>query len=107
MLDSIKWFIENLWEIAFIISIIVGMVQTFRAGRKGFWVKLKDVAEALINDVEAMPEFKKGEGPLKSEWVIKQLFKEFSGKFAFISEKKLQKIIDKILKGFNTFSNLN
>lgn len=107
MWDAIKWFIENIWTILTIISIIIGLVQTYRANRKGFWAKLKDVTEELINDVEAMPEFKQGDGALKSQWVIEQLLKEFSGKFAFISEKKLQKIIDKILKGYNIFSNLN
>lgn len=107
MLDGLKWFIENIVEILTVVSIIAAMVQTWRAGRKGFWTKLKEVAEGLIRDAEAMPEFKKGEGTLKSQWVIEQLLKEFSGKFAFISEKKLQKIIDNILKGYNIFSNLN
>ena len=89
------------------ISIIVGMIQTFRSNRKGFWAKLKETAEGLIRDAEAMPEFKQGEGALKSQWVIEQLLKEFSGKFAFINEKKLQKIIDNILRGYNIFSKLN
>lgn len=106
-MEAFKWFIENIVEIATAVSITAAMIQTWRVNRKGFWAKLKDVAEALVNDVEAMPEFKQGEGPLKSQWVIEQLLKEFSGKFAFISEKKLQKVIDKILKRLNTFSNLN
>ena len=107
MWDALRWFIENIWEIALFVSIVVGMVQTFRTNRSGFWAKLKSTAEELINTAEAMPEFKQGEGALKSQWVIEQLLKEFSGKFAFINEKKLQKIIDKILKGYNIFSKLN
>ena len=107
MWDTIKWFMENIVQILTAVSIIAAMVQTWRATRKDFWTKIKEIAEELINTAEAMPEFKAGEGPLKSQWVIEQLLKEFSGKFAFINEKKLQKIIDKILKGYNIFSKLN
>ena len=107
MLDAISWFIENIVEILTVVSIIAAMVQTFRANRGNFWKKIREVAEGLVNTAESMPEFKQGDGKLKSQWVIEQLLKEFSGKFAFISEKKLQNIINNILKGFNIFSNLN
>ena len=107
VLDVIKWFIENLVEIALFVSIVIGLVQTWRSNRKGFWTKLKTVAEQLVIDAEAMPEFKKGEGTKKSAWVIEQLLEEFGNKFAFITEKKLQKIINQTLKVLNTFSKLN
>ena len=106
MLDSFKWFIENLWEIAFLISIIVGLVQTFRNNRKGFWAKLKEVSMELIKEAEGM-DFKTGEGQLKMDFVVDKLLEEFGSKFSFINRNKLEKIVEKIVTSFNTFSDLN
>ena len=105
-MEAVKFIIENLWEIAFLISIIVGLVQTFRSNRKGFWAKLKEVSMELVKEAESM-EFKPGEGQLKMDFVIDKLLEEFGSKFSFINRGKLEKIVEKIVVSFNTFSDLN
>ena len=105
-MEAIKFIIENLWEIAFLISIIVGLVQTFRNNRKGFWIKLKEVSMELIKEAEGM-DFKTGEGQLKMDFVVDKLLEEFGSKFSFINRNKLEKIVEKIVISFNSFSDLN
>ena len=107
VLDVIGWIVTNILEILLFISIIVGGIQTWRSNRGNFWAKLKEVAIKLVNDAESMPNFKKGDGTLKRDYVVKALLEEFGSKFAFISEKKLQEIVDEIVKGLNIFSKLN
>ena len=106
MLDALKFIIENAIEILFIISIIVGAVQTFRSNRKSFWNKLKETAASLINEAESM-DFKPGEGADKKDFVIEKLLEEFGGKFALISRKKLEDVVEPIVTLFNTFNDLN
>ena len=53
-METVKFIIENLWEIAFLISIVIGLVQTFRNNRKGFWAKLKEVSIELVKEAESM-----------------------------------------------------
>ena len=104
--DTLGWFIDNAWGILTFISIVAAMVQTWRTNRGNFWTKIKEVATELVKEVEAM-DFKPGEGLLKKEYVIEKLLEEFSSKFAFISKKKLEKIVEVIVVSFNTFSDLN
>ena len=106
MWDVVKWFIENIWEIALIVSIAIGMIQTFRTNRGNFWKTLKETASELIKEAESM-EFKSGEGQLKMDFVVDKLLEKFSSKFAFISRSKLEKIVEVIVISFNTFSDLN
>lgn len=106
VLEVLGWIVENAWEILLIISVIVGGIQTWRTNRGKFWKDLKETAEGLIQEAEAMPDFKPGEGSLKRDYVIEKLLEEFGTKFSFISTKKLEKIVDGIVKGFNIFKKL-
>ena len=105
-LDILGWIVENIVNILLVISIIYGGYKTWKVNRQGFWDKLKSIAMVLIQEAEAMSDFKPGEGKLKLDYVVGKLLEEFSSKFSFISKKKIEKIVDAIVEELNKFSKL-
>lgn len=105
--DALSWFVENFFNILLFISLVIAALQSWRIARGNFWDKLKETVGVLINEVEAMPDFKQGEGALKKDYVIDKILEKFGSKFSFISRKRLEKIIDAIVTKLNTFSELN
>ena len=51
-----------------------------------------------------MPDFKNGKGALKKEYVVEKLLEKFSGRFSFLTKKRLEKIIDILVARLNKFS---
>ena len=102
--DILGWGVENFMGILFFISLVVSAIQTWRVTRGSFWTKIEEVASDLISDVEAMPDFKNGKGALKKAYVVEKLLEKFSGRFSFLTKKRLEKIIDILVARLNKFS---
>ena len=93
---------ENLDLIIWAIVIGFGAFQTWRANKKGFWLKLKDSALDFIGQAEK--EFGSGNGTVKKEWVIDQLVESLGKKFSPFTKRKVERLIDFLVENVNKFA---
>ena len=100
-MEALKWVWDNIFDILFAISIGFGMYKAWRANRIGFWSNLRASGREFINQAET--KYNSGEGSLKKEWVVEQLFEEFGSKYSVLSKKKLGKVVDALVLVSNQF----